>query len=410
MSVNLEKIVLKTEEKIQPVYNLLDKTAFKNHEKVLQAFNESQVTDYHLKGSTGYGYSDAGRTVIEKIFSIIFRTEAALVRGQITTGTHAIAVGLFGNLRPGDELLSVTGAPYDTLQEVIGIRGESPNSLKNWGVTYRQVDLTEDGQIDLDAVKKAISPKTKIVFIQRSRGYAWRNALRIQDIGSACKFVKEINPAIVIFVDNCYGELVEVQEPTEVGADLVAGSLIKNLGGGLAPTGGYLAGRESLIKNAAERLTAPGIGAAVGATSDWNRWFLQGVFLAPHVVCEALKGAVFTAALFEELGYDVLPKWNDYRSDLIQSIRLGSAETMVSFCEALQQASPIDSHVLPQPWDMPGYDCQVIMAGGTFVQGATIELSADGPIREPYAIYLQGGLSKDYVKIAAIKAARKITS
>ncbi|ADG82351.1 aminotransferase class I/II-fold pyridoxal phosphate-dependent enzyme [Thermincola potens] len=408
--MNLEKIVLKTEEKIQPVYNLLDKTAFKNHEKVLQAFNESQVTDYHLKGSTGYGYSDAGRTVIEKIFSIIFRTEAALVRGQITTGTHAIAVGLFGNLRPGDELLSVTGAPYDTLQEVIGIRGESPNSLKNWGVTYRQVDLTEDGQIDLDAVKKAISPKTKIVFIQRSRGYAWRNALRIQDIGSACKFVKEINPAIVIFVDNCYGELVEVQEPTEVGADLVAGSLIKNLGGGLAPTGGYLAGRESLIKNAAERLTAPGIGAAVGATSDWNRWFLQGVFLAPHVVCEALKGAVFTAALFEELGYDVLPKWNDYRSDLIQSIRLGSAETMVSFCEALQQASPIDSHVLPQPWDMPGYDCQVIMAGGTFVQGATIELSADGPIREPYAIYLQGGLSKDYVKIAAIKAARKITS
>ncbi|KNZ70844.1 Aluminum resistance family protein [Thermincola ferriacetica] len=408
--MNLEKIVLKTEEKIQPVYNLLDKIAFKNHEKVLQAFNESQVTDYHLKGSTGYGYSDAGRTVIEKIFSIIFRTEAALVRGQITTGTHAIAVGLFGNLRPGDELLSVTGAPYDTLQEVIGIRGESPNSLKNWGVTYRQVDLTEDGQIDLDAVKKAISPKTKIVFIQRSRGYAWRNALRIQDIGSACKFVKEINPSIVIFVDNCYGELVEVQEPTEVGADLVAGSLIKNLGGGLAPTGGYLAGRESLIKNAAERLTAPGIGAAVGATSDWNRWFLQGVFLAPHVVCEALKGAVFTAALFEELGYDVLPKWNDYRSDLIQSIRLGSAETMVSFCEALQQASPIDSHVLPQPWDMPGYDCQVIMAGGTFVQGATIELSADGPIREPYAIYLQGGLSKDYVKIAAIKAARKITS
>ncbi|GAB4257932.1 methionine gamma-lyase family protein [Thermincola ferriacetica] len=408
--MNLEKIVLKTEEKIQPVYDLLDKTAFKNHEKVLQAFNESQVTDYHLKGSTGYGYSDAGRTVIEKIFSIIFRTEAALVRGQITTGTHAIAVGLFGNLQPGDELLSVTGAPYDTLQEVIGIRGESPNSLKNWGVTYRQVNLTEDGQIDLDAVKKAISPKTKIVFIQRSRGYAWRNALRIQDIGSACKFVKEINPEIVIFVDNCYGELVEVQEPTEVGADLVAGSLIKNLGGGLAPTGGYLAGRESLIKNAAERLTAPGIGAAVGATSDWNRWFLQGVFLAPHVVCEALKGAVFTAALFEELGYDVLPKWNDYRSDLIQSIRLGSAETMVSFCEALQQASPIDSHVLPQPWDMPGYDCQVIMAGGTFVQGATIELSADGPIREPYAIYLQGGLSKDYVKIAAIKAARKITS
>lgn len=407
--IDLVRVTEEVENKILPALKRISKTTYNNHKKVLEAFNRCGVTEYHLQGTTGYGYSDSGREVIEKIFSDIFKTEAALVRGQITTGTHAIALGLFGGLCKGDELLSITGAPYDTLQQVIGLTGNSIGNLINSGISYNQVELTPEGCFDFEAIKNAINRKTKMVFIQRSRGYAWRRALSIQDIAEVCSVIRAVAPTLTIFVDNCYGELVEELEPTEVGCDMVAGSLIKNLGGGIAPTGGYLAGSAELVANAAERLTAPGIGSAVGATLDLNRKFLQGLYMAPHVVGEALKGAVFTAALYQELGYDVCPNWDEKRSDLIQAIRLGSAEAMITFCEALQQASPIDSHLFPEPWAMPGYDCDVVMAGGTFVQGATIELSADGPIREPYAVYMQGGLSADYVKIAVTKAIEKLT-
>ncbi len=407
--MDISKIIEEVEEQITPVCGKISATAFRNHEKVLSAFTRFQVTEYHLKGTTGYGYSDAGREVIEKMYAHIFGTEAALVRGQIVSGTHAIALGLYGSLSKGDEVVSITGTPYDTLQEIIGIRGDSRGSLKRQGVSYKQVDLTAEGEFDLPGIKSALTDKTKVVMLQRSRGYAWRKSLTINDIAWVCKEVKNLCPKAIIFVDNCYGELVEDREPTEVGADLVAGSLIKNLGGGLAPTGGYLTGRAELIENAAERLTAPGIGGAVGATLEANRFFLQGLFLAPHTVAEALKGAVFTAALYERLGFEVSPKWNESRSDLIQSIKLGTAQAMIEFCQVLQKNSPIDSHLLPEPWQMPGYDSEVIMAGGTFVQGATMELSADGPIRDPFAVYLQGGLSKEYVKIAVINAAKKIS-
>lgn len=392
------------EEQLIPVYRQIDKIAAKNHTRVLKAFREARISDQHLKGTTGYGYSDIGRQGVEKVFAAVFDAEAALVRGQIVSGTHAIALGLFGILRPGDELLSITGEPYDTLQELIGIRGDSPGSLKDFGIVYRQVDLTAAGKLNWPAIKRAVTPKTRLVLIQRSRGYSWRSALTVEEIGQVCEELKKQKPNIVTFIDNCYGELVESEEPTAVGADLAAGSLIKNLGGGLAPTGGYVVGKSEYVEMAANRLTSPGIGAAVGATLDLNRWLLQGIYMAPAAVREALKGAVFTAALFEKLGFEVSPGSREIRSDLIQGIKLGSPEMMVAFCRGLQQASPVDSHITPEPWGMPGYDDQVIMAGGTFTQGSTIELSADGPIRTPYAIYLQGGLSLDYTKLSVLSA------
>lgn len=399
------QIIEETEAQVAPVYEKIDTVSIKNHNKVLEAFHGARVSEYHLKGSTGYGYSDAGRDAVEKVYASVFETEAALVRGQITSGTHAIALCLFGVLRPGDELLGITGKPYDTLEEAIGIRGEAEGSLADLGVTFQQVELKPDGKIDTGGVKAAISAKTRMVMIQRSRGYDWRTALSIKEIGEICTYIKSINPQIVIFVDNCYGEFVEAQEPTEVGADLVAGSLIKNLGGGIAPTGGYVAGKAQLVEMAANRLTAPGLGGHVGATLDFNRWFLQGMFMAPHIVAEALKGAVFASALFEKLGYEVSPKFDEFRSDIIQGIRFGSRDAMVAFCRGLQKGSPLDGHIVPEPAPMPGYSDDVIMAGGTFVSGSTIELSADGPVREPYAIYMQGGLSKEYIKLGLISAA-----
>jgi cystathionine beta-lyase family protein involved in aluminum resistance len=396
----------KLEEQLDPVYRQIEKTAAKNHARVLNAFRQARISDQHLKGTSGYGYSDIGRQGVEDVFAGVFAAEAALVRGQIVSGTHAIALGLFGVLRPGDELLSVTGEPYDTLQELIGIRSGAPGSLKDFGVGYRQVELTASGQLDWPAIKQAVTAKTRMVLIQRSRGYAWRSALAVEDIGRVCEGLKKLNPGIITFVDNCYGELVETVEPTAVGADLAAGSLIKNLGGGLAPTGGYVAGKEDFVEMAANRLTSPGIGAAVGASLDLNRWLLQGIYMAPAAVREALKGAVLTAALFEDLGFQVSPGSTEYRGDLIQGIRLGSPELMVAFCRGLQQASPVDSHIIPEPWQMPGYEDEVVMAGGTFTQGSTIELSADGPIRPPYAIYLQGGLSLDYTRLSVLGAAQ----
>ena len=392
---------------VTPVYKKLDTISQLNHQKVLDAFHQARVSEDHLKGSTGYGYGDAGREAVEKVYASVFRAEAALVRGQIVSGTHAIALCLFGILRPGDELLTITGKPYDTLEEVIGVRGTAPGNLRQMGITYDQVSLQPDGSFDLTGIEKKITDSTKMIMLQRSRGYDWRAAINIDEIGKVCQAVRQMKNDIVIFVDNCYGEFVEEREPIEAGADIVAGSMIKNMGGGIAPTGGYVAGRADLIEMAAGRLTAPGIGGRVGATLEFNRWFLQGVFMAPHVVSEALKGAVFAAALFEKLGYDVSPKYHEKRSDIIQGIRFLNDKAMVAFCRGLQKGSPLDGHVTPEPAEMPGYEDQVVMAGGTFVAGSTIELSADGPLRPPFAIYMQGGLSKEYVKLGIITAAKE---
>ncbi len=398
----------RTEAKHNPMRDQLAATTMANHLKILQAFQAERIHDFHFTATTGYGLGDEGRDALDRVFARVFKCEAALVRSQIVSGTHAIALCMFGILRPGDELLAVTGTPYDTLEELIGLRGNASGSLRELGVTYRQVDLGEDGRPNLAAIAQAITSATKMVTIQRSRGYAWRQSLDIASIQAIVAAVKQVNPEVICFVDNCYGELVEQQEPTEVGADLVAGSLIKNLGGGLAPTGGYVAGRRELVSMAANRLTAPGIGAAVGASLGLNRIILQGLYLAPAVVREALNGAVFTAGLFAELGFAVSPNYDEYRTDLIQAIKLSSPAALIAFCQGLQKASPIDSHVLPEPSGMPGYGDQVIMAGGTFIQGATSELSADGPLREPYAVYMQGGLSYQYIKIGALFAAQNL--
>lgn len=404
---NLDHCVKEVEELIAPIFRDIDKTSLVNHEKVLGAFHRARISEYHLQGSTGYGYGDAGREAVEKVFAGVFGAEASLVRGQIASGTHAIALCLFGVLRPGDEMLGITGKPYDTMEETIGLRGAAPGNLKDWGISFKQVDLLPGGKPDFKGIKENIGNKTRMIMLQRSRGYDWRPAITISQIEELCTFIRGIKKDVIIFVDNCYGEFVEEKEPIEAGADLAAGSLIKNMGGGIAPTGGYVAGRADLVEMAANRLTAPGIGGEVGATLNFNRWFFQGMFIAPHVVSEALKGSVFAAALFERLGYEVSPRYNEPRSDIIQAIRLGHEEEMVAFCRGLQKGSPLDGHVVPEPAPMPGYNDRVIMAGGTFVAGSTIELSADGPLREPYAIYMQGGLSKEYVKLGIISAARE---
>ena len=376
-----------------------------NHAKVLQAFQAERVTTYHLQGTTGYGLGDSGREVLDRVVARIMGTEAALVRGQFVSGTHAIATALFGVLRPGDHLLSVSGNPYDTLEEVIGLRGKGQGSLIDFGVSYDCVQLDSNGKIQYELVKKAVKPNTRFFIVQRSRGYAWRQSLTMAQLAELVQFTRNEFPNVQIFVDNCYGELVEELEPGDVGIDLMAGSLIKNLGGSLAPTGGYIAGRQELVNLAAQRLTAPGIGAEVGATGEWQRLFYQGLFFSPLTVSEAVKGAVFAAAFWQALGFEVHPSPQSLRTDLIQAIKLGSRERMIAFCQGIQKGSPVDSHVLPISSAMPGYEDEVIMAGGTFIQGATSEFSADGPLREPFVVYQQGGISHTYVRMGNILAA-----
>jgi cystathionine beta-lyase family protein involved in aluminum resistance len=375
-----------------------------NQYKVIAAMQEHRLSDTHFGGTTGYGYDDRGREVLDAVYASIFKAEDALVRHQIVAGTHALAIAMFGNLRPGDELLSATGKPYDTLEEVIGIRGEGAGSLKDFGVGYRQVELHEDGSIDHKGVQEAIGEKTAMVLIQRSRGYSWRPSIKIREIKRIIEVIKEIRKDIIILVDNCYGEFVETEEPVEAGADLVAGSLIKNPGGGLVPSGGYIAGKAKYVRNAAYRLTTPGLGKKVGATLGNSRLMFQGLFLAPHVVAESLKGAVFCSAVMRRLGFETSPQPDQIRSDIIQAIKFNNPESMIAFCQGIQKGSPVDAFVTPEPWDMPGYDSPVIMAAGAFIQGSSIELSADAPLKPPYTAYMQGGLVYEHVKLGVMIA------
>ena len=385
----------------------IDRVAEFNQAKVIAAMQKNRVNATHFNLSTGYGYDDEGRDNLERVYADCFGTEAALVRPQITCGTHALALALGANLLPGDELLSPVGGPYDTLEEVIGIR-PSPCSLKEYGVSYRQVDLLPDGGFDYDGIRAAINEKTRLVTIQRSKGYATRPSYSVEEIGKLIAFCKECKPDVLCMVDNCYGEFVETQEPTNVGADMVVGSLIKNLGGGLAPTGGYICGRKECIERCAYRLSAPGLGREVGANLGLLTSFYQGLFLAPTVVSSAVRGAVFAAACYEKLGFRVVPGSGETRRDIIQAVELGSREAMVAFCKGIQSAAPVDSYVPPEPWAMPGYESEVIMAAGAFVQGASIELSADGPIRPPYAVYFQGGLTWFHAKLGILMSIQKL--
>mgnify|MGYP000836453540 FL=1 len=385
----------------------IDQVAEFNQAKVIAAMQKNRVNATHFNLSTGYGYDDEGRDNLERVYADCFGTEAALVRPQITCGTHALALALGANLLPGDELLSPVGGPYDTLEEVIGIR-PSPCSLKEYGVSYRQVDLLPGGGFDYDGIRAAINEKTKLITIQRSKGYATRPSYSVEEIGKLIAFCKECKPDVLCMVDNCYGEFVETQEPTNVGADMVVGSLIKNLGGGLAPTGGYVCGRKECIERCAYRLSAPGLGREVGANLGLLTSFYQGLFLAPTVVSSAVRGAVFAAGCYEKLGFRVVPGSGETRRDIIQAVELGSREAMVAFCKGIQSAAPVDSYVAPEPWAMPGYESEVIMAAGAFVQGASIELSADGPIRPPYAVYFQGGLTWFHAKLGILMSIQKL--
>lgn len=392
------------ESDIRGEFDSLDDIMAYNQYKVLTAFQNNRISDMHFSWNTGYGYNDAGREALERVYADIFRTEAALVRPIIVNGTHALTLTLTGILRPGDELIYCTGAPYDTLEEVIGIRDEGKGSLKEFGVSYQQIELTPEGEIDLAALKEAITEKTRMVTVQRATGYGWRKAITIEQIQEWADFVHGINPDIICMVDNCYGEFLDVKEPTEVGTDVLAGSLIKNPGGGLALTGGYIAGRQDLIDDISYRMTSPGIGGECGLMFGQTRTMFQGLFLAPKTVNGAVKGAALCAKVFENLGFDVCPKAEEKRSDIIEAVKLGSPEAVVAFCEGIQAAAPIDAHVKPVPWDMPGYDDQVVMAAGAFIQGSSIELSADAPIREPYIVYFQGGLTYEHSKFGVIKA------
>lgn len=385
----------------------IDRVAEINQLKVVKAMQEARASEACLLGTTGYGYNDIGRDTLEEIYAGIFHTEAALVRPQITCGTHALALALMSNLRPGDELLSPVGKPYDTLEEVIGIR-PSMGSLAEYGITYSQVDLLPNGDFDYEGIRKAINEKTRLVTIQRSKGYQTRRSLSVESIGELISFIKSIRSDIICMVDNCYGEFVEVIEPTDVGADMVVGSLIKNPGGGLAPIGGYLAGKTTCIENAARRLTSPGLGKEVGASLGILKDFYQGLFLAPTVTASALKGAIFASAMFERAGFSVLPTSDEERVDIIQAVTFGKPEGVIAFCKGIQAAAPIDSFVSPEPWDMPGYDSPVIMAAGAFVSGSSIELSADGPIKPPYAVYFQGGLTWPHAKFGILKAFQSV--
>ena len=388
---------------LEPRFNAIDKIAEYNQNKVLLAMQKNRVDAACMQSSTGYGYDDIGRDKLERVYADVFHTEAALVRPQITCGTHALAIALSANLLPGDEMLSINGRPYDTLEEVIGIR-DAACSLKEYDVTYSEVELNADGEFDLENIKKAINAKTKLIEIQRSKGYKTRPTFSVEQIGEAIKFVKSVKPDVIVMVDNCYGEFVETIEPSDVGADMTVGSLIKNPGGGLAPVGGYIAGRKDLVDRCAYRLSAPGLGQEVGATIGVLPRFYQGLFLAPTVTAGALKGAIFAANCFEKFGYKTVPKGSDERYDIIQAVELKSEKAMVAFCKGIQSAAPVDSYVTPVPGDMPGYESKVIMAAGAFVQGSSIELSADGPIREPYAVYFQGGLTFYHAKLGILRA------
>ena len=394
-------------ETLRPRFAEIDARAEINQAKVLAAMQKNRVNATHFAASTGYGYDDEGRDNLERVYADCFGTEAALVRPQITCGTHALALALGANLLPSDELLSPVGGPYDTLEEVIGIR-PSPCSLKEYGVSYRQVDLLPGGGFDYDGIRAAINEKTKLITIQRSKGYATRPSYSVEEIGKLIAFCKECKPDVLCMVDNCYGEFVETQEPTNVGADMVVGSLIKNLGGGLATTGGYVCGRKECIERCAYRLSAPGLGREVGANLGLLTSFYQGLCLAPTVVSSAVRGAVFAAGCYEKLGFRVVPGSGETRRDIIQAVELGSREAMVAFCKGIQSAAPVDSYVTPEPWAMPGYESEVIMAAGAFVQGASIELSADGPIRPPYAVYFQGGLTWFHAKLGILMSIQKL--
>ena len=401
ISEEVEKFGQEIVRELKERFEQIDEVAEYNQAKVLAAMQKNRVSAECFAGSTGYGYNDQGREVLEQVYADCFHTEAALVRPQITCGTHALAIALSANLLPGDELLSPAGKPYDTLEEVIGIR-KSPCSLGEYGVTYRQVDLLPDGSFDYENIKKAIHEKTKVVTIQRSKGYQMRPTFSVKRIGELIAFVKELKPDVICMVDNCYGEFVEVQEPSDVGADMIVGSLIKNPGGGLAPVGGYICGTQACVDRCAYRLSAPGLGQEVGASLDVMRSLYQGFFLAPTVAAGALKGAVFAANIYEKLGFSVLPNGTESRHDIIQAVELGTPERLIAFCEGIQAAAPVDSYVTPEPYAMPGYDSDVIMAAGAFVQGSSIELSADGPIREPYAVYFQGGLTWYHAKVGIL--------
>jgi len=407
ISEKVLKFARETEAALKERFEEIDGVAEYNQLKVIKAMQEARVSDIHFAGTTGYGYNDLGRDTLEEVYARAFHGEDALVRPQLISGTHALTVALSGNLRPGDEILSPVGKPYDTLEEVIGIR-DSVGSLKEFGITYSQVDLLPDGGFDFEGIRKAINERTKLVEIQRSKGYATRPTLSVARIGELISFIKSIKPDVICMVDNCYGEFVETLEPTDVGADMIVGSLIKNPGGGLAPIGGYIVGRKDCIERAAYRLTAPGLGKEVGASLGVSQSLYQGLFLAPTVVAGALKGAVFAANLYEKLGFGVVPNGSESRHDIIQAITFGTPEGVIRFCEGIQAAAPVDSFVTPEPWAMPGYDSDVIMAAGAFIQGASIELSADAPIKPPYAVYFQGGLTWYHAKLGILMSLQKL--
>lgn len=398
---------LEVEASLKDRFEKLDEVAEYNQMKVLAAMQKHRVSAECFNGTTGYGYNDLGRDTLEEVYATCFKGEAALVRPQITCGTHALALALMSNVRPGDEILSPVGKPYDTLEEVIGIR-PSKGSLAEYGVTYAQVDLLADGGFDFDGIRNAINDRTKLVTIQRSKGYASRPTLSVERIGQLISFIKEVKPDVICMVDNCYGEFVEKREPLEVGADMIVGSLIKNPGGGLAPIGGYIVGKKECVENAAYRLTSPGLGKEVGASLGMMQSFFQGFFLAPTVVNAALKSAIFAANIFERLGFAVIPNGSASRHDIIQAVTFEKPEGLIAFCQGIQAAAPVDSYVTPEPWDMPGYDSQVIMAAGAFVQGSSIELSADGPLRPPYTAFFQGGLTWYHGKLGIMMALQKL--
>ena len=406
---NWQEVIAEAKLALRDKWDEIEAMKLSNQARVLRAFRQHQVSEYHFAGSTGYGYNDSGREVIETLYAQVFGAEDALVRPQLVSGTHAIATCLSALLSPGDELVSITGSPYDTLQQVIGVKGNLASSLVQTGVTYKEVALNEKGEWDREGIKATVSPRTKMVMIQRSRGYSWRPAFTIQDIQEMILVVREIDPHITIFVDNCYGEFVEEWEPCHVGAHLIAGSLIKNPGGGLVAGGGYVAGNSDLVEVVADRMTAPGLGRQLGPTYGLNRWILQGFWMAPHVVGEALSGALLVSKVMEDLGYRVSPHWLDPRGDIVQAVMLPSEEALLTFCRGIQAASPIDSFVQPVGGAMPGYEDLVVMAGGTFIQGSTMELSADGPMRSPYIVYLQGGLCKEHVELALIEVLEALT-
>lgn len=396
------------EEEVKSRFSFIEEIREYNQYKVLDSMHKNRLSDIHFNYSTGYGYGDIGRETLDKVYSDVFQCEDALVRPNIVSGTHALSLCLYGILRPGDELLAITGKPYDTLDNIIGINNLISGSLRDYNITYRQVDLLKNGSFDYDGIKNSINPKTRLVLIQRSTGYAWRKSLSLKEIEEGISFVKSLNSEICCMVDNCYGEFLDFYEPTQKGADIIAGSLIKNPGGSIAPTGGYVAGKGKYVEMAANRLIAPGIGKECGATLGITRLLFQGLFLAPHVVSEAVKGAVFCSKIFSALGYEVNPSFDSSRSDIIQAIKFHDRKALISFCRGIQAGSPVDSFVSPEPWDMPGYSDQVIMAAGGFVQGASIELSADAPVRPPYIAYLQGGITYDHAKIGILFAIQEL--